>query len=201
MCPRWRRPWREFKRHYENFRAEGNAGGLLALPLQVSRGGVEVIDTMFEGVVHHLVYGLLVNDILSIGILDHGPAHTAKAQGRYPVSVLGILIDDNLETDYNYGSAVHGEDQIAPYGITVKTTGGWADRTNTHVKSSTWNNLLTWDKNFGDHNVNLMAGQEFYSYDEEYNYGYGEGIMNLGQFELASRNCSSSTASWWRTAR
>ena len=102
-----------------------------------------------------------------------------------------INIDDNLETDYNYGSAVHGEDQVAPYGITVKTTGGWADRTNTHVMSSTWNNLLTWDKNFGDHNVNLMAGQEFYSYDEEYNYGYGEGIMNLGQFELAS-----TTSNW-----
>lgn len=102
-----------------------------------------------------------------------------------------INIDDNLVTDYNYGSAVHGEDQVAPYGITVKTTGGWADRTNTHIMSSTWNNLLTWDKNFGDHNLNLLAGHEFYSYNDEYNYGYGEGIMNLGQFELAS-----TTANW-----
>ena len=97
-----------------------------------------------------------------------------------------IGIDDNLVNTYGYDSAVHGEDQIAPYGITVKTNGGSANRTSDKVISATWNNILSWDKQFGDHHINLMAGHEFYTYTNTYNYGYGEGIMSLGQYELAS---------------
>ena len=97
-----------------------------------------------------------------------------------------ISIDDNTANTYGYDSAVHGESQIAPYGVTVTTTGGAASRTTNRTFSSTWNNVLTWDKQFGDHGLNLMAGQEFYSYTLNYNYAYGEGIMSLGQYELAS---------------
>ena len=97
-----------------------------------------------------------------------------------------ISIDDNLANSYGYDSAVHGSDQIAPYGITVKTNGGSANRSSDKVVSATWNNILTWNKSFGDHNLNLMAGHEFYSYTDNYAYEYGEGIMSLGQYELAS---------------
>lgn len=97
-----------------------------------------------------------------------------------------ISIDDNIATNYGYDSAVHGEDQIAPYGITVKTNGGAAWRSVNKTMSTTWNNILTWDKQLGENHINLMAGQEFYSYNLNYMYNYGEGIMSLGQYELAS---------------
>jgi TonB-linked SusC/RagA family outer membrane protein len=97
-----------------------------------------------------------------------------------------ISLNDNSTNDYQYGSAVWGTDQLQPYGVTVKTTGGWASQSNDDVRSLTWNNVLNWDKSFGDHNLSLMAGQEWYSYNRQYKYGYGEGIMQLGQFELAS---------------
>jgi len=97
-----------------------------------------------------------------------------------------VSLDDNTANNYGYGSAVHGEDQIAPYGMTVKTSGGSASRTADKVLSVTWNNLLTWDKSFGDHNFNVLAGHEFYNYTDTWSYGYGEGIMSLGQYELTS---------------
>ena len=102
-----------------------------------------------------------------------------------------ISIDDNNAEDFGYTSAVHEADQIPPYGVTVRTSGGDASRTTNHTMSSTWNNLLTWDKSFGDHNFNAMVGHEYYDYKLYYNYGYGEGIMSLGQYELAS-----TTANW-----
>lgn len=95
-------------------------------------------------------------------------------------------IDDNTQNAYGYGSAVHGGDQLAPYGVTVKTTGGSASRTTYKTTSLTWNNLLTWEGTFGDHSLNAMIGHEYYHYNQQYNYGYGEGIMQLGQYELES---------------
>lgn len=97
-----------------------------------------------------------------------------------------VSMDDNSATAYGYDSAVHGEDQIAPYGMTVRTTGGAASRTVDKILSCTWNNVLTWEKAFGAHDLNLMAGHELYSYALNYTYAYGEGIMSLGQYELAS---------------
>lgn len=97
-----------------------------------------------------------------------------------------VSIDSNSSTNYGYDSAIHGEDQLAPYGVTVRTNGGSASRSNNRILSSTWNNILTWDKSFGNHNVNVMAGHEFYNYSLNSDYGYGEGIMSAGLFEVAS---------------
>lgn len=97
-----------------------------------------------------------------------------------------ISLDNNLAERFYYGSAVHDPDQIPPYGVTVKTTGGDAERQTDHTMSATWNNILTWDKSFGDHNFNAMVGHEYYQYDLYYNYAYGAGIMSVGQMELAS---------------
>lgn len=97
-----------------------------------------------------------------------------------------ISIDDVSTNEYGYSSAVHGQGQLEPYGVTVMTNGGSASRTNNKIKSLTWNNLLTWEKNTEEHNINFMLGHEFYKYNRQYNYGYGEGIMQIAQFELAS---------------
>lgn len=102
-----------------------------------------------------------------------------------------VNLDDITTNNYGYGSAIHGEGQMEPYGVTVLTNGGSATRENYRTTSVTWNNLLTWDKTFGDHNLNVLLGHELYSFNRQYNYGYGEGIMQLGQYELTS-----TTANW-----
>lgn len=102
-----------------------------------------------------------------------------------------VSLDDNSANNYSYDSAVHGEDQTAPYGLTVRTIGGGAGRTANRTISSTWNNVLSWNRSFGQNQVDLMAGHEFYNYSLNYTHAYGEGIMSLGQFELAS-----TTANW-----
>ena len=102
-----------------------------------------------------------------------------------------ISLDDNTQSEYTYGSATQGDGQLEPYGVTIKTTGGSAGRSSYKTTSLTWNNLLTWDKSFGDHNINAMLGQEYYHYNQQYNYGYGEGIMQMDQYEL-----SATTTNW-----
>jgi TonB-linked SusC/RagA family outer membrane protein len=107
-----------------------------------------------------------------------------------------LSLDDNNTTRYEYGSAVHGDGgQLEPYGVTVKTTGGWAARTINRANSMTWNNLLTFDKKYGDHSLNALLGHELYTYDYGYTYGYGEGIMQLGQYELESTTTNWSVSS------
>lgn len=107
-----------------------------------------------------------------------------------------VNLDDITETQYQYGSAVHGQGQQQPYGVTVLTNGGWASRTNYKTQSVTWNNLLTWNKSFGEHNLDLMLGHEFYHYNQQYDYSYGEGIMQIGQFETASTTSNWEINSW-----
>jgi TonB-linked SusC/RagA family outer membrane protein len=97
-----------------------------------------------------------------------------------------VNYDDINKKNYYYRSAVHGEGQLEPYGVTVMTNGGYAERSEIKTSSLTWNNLLTWDKTFGDHNINLLAGHEFYSYNLSYMKGSGDGIMSIGMHELNS---------------
>lgn len=102
-----------------------------------------------------------------------------------------VNLDDITTNKYIYTSAVHGEGQMEPYGITILTNGGTATRENYRTTSVTWNNLLTWDKTFGDHNLNVLLGHELYSFNKQFNQSYGEGIMQMGQYELKS-----TTANW-----
>ncbi|MDR0349229.1 MAG: TonB-dependent receptor [Tannerella sp.] len=72
------------------------------------------------------------------------------------------------------------------YAVTVTTNGGSAAREDTKTKAITWNNLLSWDKTFGDHNINLLAGHEFYSRNLSFMRTSGDGIMMIGKYEVNS---------------
>lgn len=104
-------------------------------------------------------------------------------------------LDNNIYKFFGYGSAIHDASQQAPYGITVITNGGNATRNNGDTKSMTFNNILTWEQSFGLHNFSALAGQEAYSKDYYFDSAYGEGIMQMGQFELGSttRNWSNNS--------
>lgn len=106
-----------------------------------------------------------------------------------------LSIDNNITKTFGYGSAVHSSSQLQPYGVTVTTSGGSATRSNGDNKSVTFNNILTWEQSFGRNNLSALAGQEAYSRDYYYDYAYGEGIMQIGQYELGSttRNWSNNS--------
>ena len=54
-----------------------------------------------------------------------------------------LNIDNYYNRNMSYDSAVHGSDQLAPYGVTVKTNGGYAERYDLTQRSTTWNNVLS----------------------------------------------------------
>ena len=59
---------------------EGNAHDLFRLALQIYRSRIEEIHTMLNGIIHQFVYLFLVDDILSILIFLHRPAHTSVSE-------------------------------------------------------------------------------------------------------------------------
>lgn len=48
------------------------------------------------------------------------------------------------------------------------TSGGLLMKYNTRTQSYTLNQLLTWNRSFGSHNLDVLAGHEFYAYKYEY---------------------------------
>ena len=104
-----------------------------------------------------------------------------------------VNLDDITKSRYTYDSAIHGEGQMKPYGVTVRTSGGSASRSNWRTTSLTWNNVLNWDKTFGDNTFNVMLGQEAVSHHSE-----GFQVYSKGQTSDLLTNVSSGTrASRW----
>ena len=93
----------------------------------------------------------------------------------------GLKLAVNFGLDYNsryrmrYMNMHHGNQA---------TAGGLLQKYNYRTQSYTFNQLLTWNRSFGKHNVDLMAGHEFYAYKMEY---LTAGKTNLveGIYELA----------------
>lgn len=63
--------------------------------------------------------------------------------------------------------------------------GGSVSKTNTRTMSYTLNELITWQKTFGDHSINLLAGHEYYRYNHNYAGATKSGII-AGIDELGS---------------
>jgi len=96
-----------------------------------------------------------------------------------------LNIDDFWYRSMDYGSAVHGLGQEAPYGVSILADGGYASRYNYNQRSVTWNNILSGSWNIGDdHVITGLIGHEWYAWDSHYEQGWGEGIMELGKYEL-----------------
>ncbi|TDE17184.1 SusC/RagA family TonB-linked outer membrane protein [Dyadobacter psychrotolerans] len=71
----------------------------------------------------------------------------------------GLSTDYQMTSGHNYQSATL---------TSTAATGGWSSRSANRRFSFTFNNLLTFDKDFGLHNVNVLVGQEMYR--ARYNY-------------------------------
>ncbi|MBS2099709.1 SusC/RagA family TonB-linked outer membrane protein [Carboxylicivirga linearis] len=75
-------------------------------------------------------------------------------------------------------------------------------RSKSYSKFWTWRNILTYNKEFGFHNLNVMLGQEMQESHWEYLYGYRSGYLtnsstdlNMGDATTARNNNSSNTSS------
>ena len=71
----------------------------------------------------------------------------------------GLSTDYQMTSGHNYQSATL---------TSTAATGGWSSRWADRKFTFTFNNLLTFDKDFGLHNVNVLVGQEMYR--ARYNY-------------------------------
>lgn len=96
-----------------------------------------------------------------------------------------------MGTDFNdyQGTVVYNK-----YHGNAATQGGMIGKTNTRTISYTFNQLLTYDRTFGDHSVNALLGHEYYRY--KYNYAKGEktgivdGIDELDPAVTTTQNSS-----------
>jgi TonB-linked SusC/RagA family outer membrane protein len=118
-----------------------------------------------------------LSDFSSLGMLLLDKAYTKRdAAGLRTGLVLGsdlakygwrqgIKLAANFSMDYNnrnymrYMNAQHGNQANA---------GGLMEKTNQRTQSYTFNQLLTWDRTFGEHTFGLLFGHEWYAYQYSY---------------------------------
>ena len=89
----------------------------------------------------------------------------------------GISTDYGLNYNHSYQSAT-----MSP----SVGYGGWTSRTANRAFSFTLNNILTYDQTFGQHHINLLAGQETYNYKFNGLSGSREGFPLGGLFEMSA---------------
>lgn len=82
----------------------------------------------------------------------------------------------------NYNAWDYENPALGPAAI----TGGSTSRTNNRTFSWTWNNLFTYQHEFGDHHINVLLGQEAYSYRWDNLVAAREKMGMPGYSELAA---------------
>lgn len=102
---------------------------------------------------------------------------TRKASPLY-----GLNFTVNFGLDFTDYGATSVSDKY--HGNAAKQ-GGSVSKTNTRTMSYTLNELITWQRTFGDHSINLLAGHEYYRYNHNYAGATKSGII-AGIDELGS---------------
>ena len=124
---------------------------------------------------------------------DNNMGHTLTSQVfnefKLPFNLTfrtALNLNDNWHRTMQYGSAVHGSGQMAPYGVTVTTAGGNAWRYNYNRLAATWNNVLSGVWSVDNHNIAAMAGHELYTWNSHWEQAGGYGIMEIGKYEVSN---------------
>lgn len=92
----------------------------------------------------------------------------------------GLKFSLNLGTDFNdyQGTIVYNKDHG-----NAASQGGRITKTNTRTLTYTFNQILTYDRTFGDHSLSALLGHEYYRYKYNYAQGQKTGIVD-GSDEL-----------------
>ena len=99
------------------------------------------------------------------------------------------LVSSKAKTYYN------------PYFGNAVSKNGLAEIADGRTFSYTFNQLLTWDRKFGDFHVDLLAGHEAYSYNYQYLMGYKSGYPFGNMYELAPATTVEDTNSYTNNYR
>lgn len=95
----------------------------------------------------------------------------------------GLKLSANFGFDYRLSKS---STYYNPYFGNAVSLGGLLGKADGRTFSYTFNQLLTWDRTFGDHHFDILAGHEFYKYNYQYLYGEKAGFPFGGLFELAA---------------
>lgn len=71
-----------------------------------------------------------------------------------------------------------------PYFGNGKSLNGYLSVADGRTLSYTFNQVLSWDRTFGDHHIDIMGGHELYRYEYQYLYGEKAGFPFGGLYEL-----------------
>ncbi len=82
-----------------------------------------------------------------------------------------------------------------------KTDHGRAEIEDGRTFSYTFNQLLTYDRSFGDHHIDVLAGHEAYAYEYQYLMAYKTGFPFGGLYELAPATTIADATSYTNTYR
>ena len=106
---------------------------------------------------------------IDLGGLKYG----ALAGLKFSVNLGFDLVNNKSKTYYN------------PYFGNAVSKNGLAQISDGRTFSYTFNQLLTYDRTFGRHHLDLLAGHEAYAYEYQYLMGYKSGFPFGGLYELA----------------
>ena len=155
--------------------------------------------------------GNIMVDGLGKPLFDYGSSRPPGAQGNF--NSVATLYDDKYESNsdnvsgrsyLNFGGLKTGAlqglklslnlgfDYISgrsatyynPYFGNAANTNGLITRASGRTLSYTFNQLLTWNRKFGKHNFDVLAGHEFYAYKYNYLAATKTGFPFGGLFEL-----------------
>ena len=122
--------------------------------------------------------------------VELGGLKTGALQGLKLAVNFGFdLVSSKSKTYYN------------PYFGNAVSKNGLAQISDGRTFSYTFNQLLTWDRKFGDFHVDLLAGHEAYAYEYQYLMGYKSGYPFGNMYELAPATTVEDTNSYTNTYR
>ena len=122
---------------------------------------------------------------VELGGLNHG----ALAGLKFSTNLGFDMVFNKSKTYYNpfFGNAV--------------SMSGLAEIVDGRTFSYTFNQLLTYDRTFGRHHFDLLAGHESYAYEYQYLMGYKSGYPFGGLYELAPATTLQDANSYTNTYR
>ncbi|KAA6345491.1 TonB-dependent receptor SusC [termite gut metagenome] len=117
-------------------------------------------------------------------IKDNRNEKTGIRANTYAEATLLNGLTYKTELSFDYGiTNTYKFDPSYKFGAIVNDVREGAD-SKSYSKFWTWRNILTYNKTFGIHSINVMAGQEMQKSAWEYLYGYRSGYLTNGATDL-----------------
>lgn len=129
-----------------------------------------------------------------LGTTDNASARTYVELGGLNYGALeGFKLALNFGFDYALSKS---KTYYNPDFGNAKSLRGLSGISDGRTFSFTFNQLLSWDRNFDDHHFDILAGHELYKYDYQYLYGEKTGFPFTGLYELNAATTISEASSY-----